>query len=365
MSLVSEKEAATLKKLYYDESNPAAFGGASRLHRAAKGIKFEKVKHWLRGERTYTLHRQPRRRFPRNRVIAFDRNELWEADLVQMLHLASVNDNYKYILTVIDVLSKFAYAVPLKNKTPDEVIRAFQHIFDTWNVTPKLLHTDKGGEFLGHKIQTFFKQKKIHHYVTQNDDIKASVVERFNRTLKGLMYRYFTYKESDRYIEILDKLMHSYNNSWHRSIRMRPADVTTKEKIAQAYKNLYPHSSPSAKAPTNHKVGDHVRLLFKEDKFTRGFKPHWTEEVFVISEVKRRRPFNVFSVKDLKGEAVQGNFYSPELQKVDEPQTFIIDKVLKTRQRRGHPKEYFVSWLGYKDPKFNSWVTDINRQDGS
>src|SRR5277367_180100 len=355
----------TLKKLYYDPTKPTAFGGARRLHRGTKKIKLDRVKKWLQGERTYTLHKPPPPKFPRNRVLAYDRNELWEADLAQMLTEAPVNDNYKYILTVIDVLTKFAYAIPLKNKTPEEIIRGFTLVFTEAQDHPKLMHTDKGGEFLGHRVQNFLKQRNVKHYVTQNEDIKASVVERFNRTLKDLMYRYFTYKNSKRYVDILPKLLHSYNNSWHRSIRMRPADVTTKEKIAQAYKNLYPHSSPSAKAPTNHKVGDHVRLLFKEDKFTRGFKPHWTEEVFVISEVKRRRPFNVFSVKDLKGEAVQGNFYSPELQKVDEPQTFIIDKVLKTRQRRGHPKEYFVSWLGYKDPKFNSWVTNIDRQDGS
>src|SRR5437899_3163822 len=104
----------------------------------------------------------------------------------------NVNDGYKYILTVIDVLSKISFAVPLKNKSPEQVIMGFEKIFSRHNVKPKLLHSDKGTEFLAAKSQAFFKQHGIKHYVTQNEDIKASVVERFNRTLKGLMYRYFT-----------------------------------------------------------------------------------------------------------------------------------------------------------------------------
>jgi|SRR5277367_3214980 len=351
----------TLKKLYYDPTKPTAFGGARRLHRGTKKIKLDRVKKWLQGERTYTLHKPPPPKFPRNRVLAYDRNELWEADLAQMLTEAPVNDNYKYILTVIDVLTKFAYAIPLKNKTPEEIIRGFRQVFVQAQDHPKLIHTDKGGEFLGRRVQNFFKQKNIKHYVTQNDDIKASVVERFNRTLKGLMHRYFTYKNTSRYVDILPKLLHSYNNSWHRSIRMRPADVTTKEKIAQAYKNLFPHLPPTAKAPNDLKEGDFVRMLHKRNIFTRGYKSHWSEEVFVVTREIAHEPYNVFTVRDLKGEDIEGTFYAQELQKVKEPEEFIVDEVLKTRKRRGQPKEYFVSWKGY-GKEFNSWTTDAGKK---
>src|SRR5258706_14286578 len=115
----------TLKRLYYDPAKPTAFGGARRLHRGAKNIKLAQVKKWLQGQRAYTLHKPVNHRFQRRRVLAYDRNELWEADLVQMLGEAPVNDNYKYILTVIDVLTKYAYAVPLITKTPDEIMRGF------------------------------------------------------------------------------------------------------------------------------------------------------------------------------------------------------------------------------------------------
>src|SRR5258706_12203238 len=119
----------TLKKLYYDASLPTSFGGARRLHRGTKSIKYDRVKKWLQGQRTYTLHKPVNRNFQRRRVIAYDRNELWEADLAQMLNEASVNNNFKYILTVIDVLSKYGYAIPLKNKTHEEIIRGFREVF--------------------------------------------------------------------------------------------------------------------------------------------------------------------------------------------------------------------------------------------
>src|SRR5277367_273618 len=350
----------TLKKLYYNAELPTAFGGAHRLHKGTKNIKLARIKKWLEGQRTYTLHKPANRNFPRRRVLAYDRNELWEADLAQMLDEAPINNDYKYILTVIDVLTKYAYAVPLKNKTADEIIRGFTLVFAEAKDHPKLLHTDKGGEFLGHRVQNFLKKRNVKHYVTQNEDIKASVVERFNRTLKDLMYRYFTYKNSKRYIDILPKLLHSYNNSWHRSIRMRPADVTTREKIAQAYKNLFPNLPPSAKAPSDLKVGDYVRMLYPRKVFARGFKSRWTEEVFIVSARVKHEPFEVFTVRDLDGEDVHGSFYAQELQKVNKPDTFVVDEVLKTRKRRGQPKEYFVSWKGY-GPKFNSWTTDIEQ----
>jgi len=354
----------TLQSVYYDPENEGAYGGVKKLHeklkKEGKRIGIGKVKKWLQGQRTYTLHKQPRRKFERNKILAYDRNELWQADLVDMLSIARENDNFKHLLTVIDVLSKQAYAIPLKAKTYEEVHRAFEQVFhQAGNIRPKLLHTDKGGEFMGAKMQSFFKQNGIKQYVTQNEDIKAAVVERFNRTLKGLMYRWFTYKNTRRYVEVLPKLLKNYNNTWHSSIKMRPSDVTNEDKVVEVYENLYgPEAKDTPKAPSNLKVGDFVRLLFKPDKFRRGYQPQWTEEVFKIDNIRPHRPYPIYSVRDLNGEPVQGTWYAPELQRITEPEMYIIEEVLKTRGR-GDRKEYFVSWRGY-GPEFNSWVSDIH-----
>jgi transposase InsO family protein len=362
--IMPRKSEKLLLKAWTDPSHPGAFGGVMKLYRAlrTRKIKLEQVKRWIQGQRAWSLQKQPRWKFLRNRVIAYDANELWQADLVEMNQFAMFNDNFKYILTIIDVLTKKAYAVPLKTKTEQEVMAAFEKVLNTIKSSPKHIMSDKGMEFMGSKIQKFFRDRGIKHYVSQNDDIKAQVVERFNRTLKGLMYRYFTYRNTHRFIDVLDKLLANYNKSYHRSIKMTPLQASMRP--AEAFENLYPEAPHSLlKAPSNLKVGDFVRLVFKRDKFRRGYNQQWTEEVFKITEIKpssKLRAFRVYKVEDLNGEAIQGTFYAQELQKVTKPDLFVVERVIKTRKRRGHRKEYYVSWRGY-GPEFNSWVTNVHQ----
>ena len=129
--------------------------------------------------------------------------------------LARFNKGYKFLLTCIDVFSKFAWVVPLKNKTGESLVNGFQSILDLGR-SPEKLQTDKGTEFLNRNFQSFLKEKNIHFFTT-NNELKASVVERFNRTLKTRMWKYFTAKNTRVYIEILQDIVHAYNNSYHQS----------------------------------------------------------------------------------------------------------------------------------------------------
>ena len=110
-------------------------------------------------------------------------------------------------MTVIDIFSKFAWAIPLKNKTGDSITRAFEIIFK--DRIPTKLHTDKGLEFINKSTQNLFKRKGIHWFATENET-KAQVVERFNRTLKSKMYKYFTAKGTKTWINIIDELVYNY-----------------------------------------------------------------------------------------------------------------------------------------------------------
>ena len=128
------------------------------------------------------------------------------ADLVDMQKNKSQNKNFNYILTVIDIFSKFAWAIPIKNKTGDSITRAFEIIFK--DRIPTKLHTDKGLEFINKSTQNLFKRKGIHWFATENET-KAQVVERFNRTLKSKMYKYFTAKGTKTWINIIDELVYT------------------------------------------------------------------------------------------------------------------------------------------------------------
>ena len=171
----------------------------------------------------------------------------------------SQNKNFNYILTVIDIFSKFAWAIPIKNKTGDSITRAFEIIFK--DRIPTKLHTDKGLEFINKSTQNLFKRKGIHWFATENET-KAQVVERFNRTLKSKMYKYFTAKGTKTWIDIIDELVYNYNNSYHRSIKMTPVEGSLKKNSKIVYNNLFPKLQ-SKPVKSKFSMGDRVRISKK------------------------------------------------------------------------------------------------------
>src|SRR5258705_11513198 len=335
-----------LSELYYNPELPSSFGGVDPLAKAAKekGINKKQFLEWLETQRTYTLHKPVRYHFPRNRVLVYGLDEEWQADLIEFANLARFNQDFRFILVSIDILSKFAWGVPLKNKTQEEVIRGFKVMFDSGR-HPMKLQTDAGGEF-GPNVQKFLHDKGIKHFVSRNEDIKCSVIERFIKTIKLRLFRYFTQQGKQVYVDVLPKFVKSYNQSFHRSIGMRPVDVTSDE-ANRAHSNLYKDTIVAAAPSSNFKIGDKVRLAIRKHAFSRSFHQLWTEEIFTITKIIKRTPYPVYTVSESDGTEITGTFYPRELQKVNPPQDiYTVEKVLKIRQRRGRPKEYFVQWRG-------------------
>ncbi|KAJ8041597.1 Endogenous retrovirus group K member 19 Pol protein [Holothuria leucospilota] len=349
---------AYLNNLYYDPSHPAAFGGVGAIKRAAKqdkrNISVKKITEWLQGRDAYTLHKPPKKTFQRNKVIVSGIDSQWQADLVDVSSFAKQNRGYRYILTCIDILSKFAWARALKDKTSRSVTRAFRSILKEQNRKPQALQTDKGKEFLNKPFQKFLRDEKIRFFTT-NNETKASVVERFNRTLKTKMWRYFTANGTRRYSDVLQKFLDGYNRSKHRSIGMAPKDVNEycQEKVWQ---RLYGDVAV-AEREFKFALGDTVRISMATRPFRKGYLPQWTDEVFTVARRIQRVP-PVYRLKDYDGEMIEGTFYEQEMQKVSkEDQTYRIEKIIRRRTRSGR-KEYFVKWKGYPS-KFNSWVTEV------
>jgi transposase InsO family protein len=162
-----------MESVYYEASKPGSFGGVRY-----GGMPVKKVKTWLETEDLYTLHKPLKKRFPRRKTFAKGVNDLFQADLADMRNLASYNGGYSYILTCIDVFSRYAFAVPVKDKRGISVSAAFEKIFA--DRVPNMVQTDRRLEFLNGSVQDVFLKHRIHHCFSLNDDIKAAVVERFN-----------------------------------------------------------------------------------------------------------------------------------------------------------------------------------------
>ena len=163
------KQSKQLSTAYYDIGGIGSYGGIQPLSKKTK-VPPPKIKEWLETQDAYNLHKPVRYKFPRRKVIVSGPGQQWQADLIDVSRLSRHNNGIKFLLTCIDVFSKKAWTLPLKDKTGQSLVRAFESIKDP---LPKNLQTDKGTEFTNNKFQVRLKQHKIHFFTTENEDIKA------------------------------------------------------------------------------------------------------------------------------------------------------------------------------------------------
>ena len=141
------------------------------------------------------------------------------------------NKGYRYMLTVIDRFSKYAWAIPVKKKTGEDVTTAMKSVLRKSGRVPKNIHTDRGKEFYNKNFQTLMTKYGINLYSTFSK-LKVSICERFNRTLKHEMWKKFSLRRNCKWLDILPDLLTAYNERKHRTTGMKPKDVTkSRERI--------------------------------------------------------------------------------------------------------------------------------------
>ena len=230
----------SLRSIYFNVSNPASFFSREKLfladHRINPNVSREYVKDWLKSNFTYTLHYPARRYFDRNPTVVRGSHIQAQADLADMSQYAQQNDGIKYILTFIDCFSRYAFAVPVKSKHASNILEALKSILTNYQI--EVLQTDRGTEFKNSQVEKLVKSYGIEHWFTNNQDIKCALVERFNRTLKARMFKYFTAKGTRRYIDVLPQLVDSYNHSIHRTLGISPVEVS-RENEQELFARIY------------------------------------------------------------------------------------------------------------------------------
>ena len=353
-----------LERLYYDPKLSSSYGGKAPLKSALKKqLKTRKIKRsdknldnsitsWLEDQKTYTLHKQPKRSFQRRRVIVGGINDQWQADLADMQMLASDNLGMKYILMVIDCFSRKAWARALKDKSGKSVAAAFSDIFKLQE-PPKKIQTDKGKEFYNADVQQLLNKKGVHLFSTEDPKTKACMVERLNRTVKHKLYAYLYAKNTNKWIDILQDIIDGYNNKKHSVIKMAPNEVTNENSHIVSANNsqnrgkVRPLSTSENKS---FKPGDLVRIVSEGNVFQKKYLPQWTEEIFRVKERLDTYPA-VYRITDLATESIRGTFYAEELQKVTSlPTVHEIEKVIEEKGNK-----LLVKWRGYPD-SMNQWI---------
>lgn len=266
-----------------------------------------------------------------------------------MQEWANVNKGYRYMLNIIDCFSKYAWSVPLKDKSGLTVLAAFKHVVKSSDRLPKHIWVDEGKEFYNKHMDKWIKDNNIIRYSTHGEH-KSAVVERFNKTLKDTMWKRFTAENTRNWIDMIDKLMFDYNNRYHSTIKMKPIEASDKENFAKVYYRINKQVKCKAIQP-KFKVGDKVRISRIKGLFEKGYLPNWSEEVFEIDAVKYTNPYT-YVLKDMNGEIIAGSFYNEELQKIDQD-VYRIEKIIRKKKING-VEHGLVKWLGYSN-KFNEW----------
>lgn len=307
----------------------------------------------IKSEIAYELHKPARRNYPRRHVNVEGFKDLFQADLVEMIPYAKENKGYRYMLTVIDVFSKFAWAVPIKRKTGLDVTKGALAVLNSADgrliKPPRYLQVDEGKEFYNKHFKNMLKQftPNIKMYSTCSNK-KASVVERFNRTLKNLMWREFSAQGSYKWLDMLPKLLHKYNNTKHRMIKMKPSEAAKADERVIRSIHFNNNSKDLKKKNKKFKIDDRVRISHLKGVFEKGYTPNWSTEIFSIIKVHPTRPVT-YSLEDYRGQPIKGTFYEHELSKTNFPDTYLAEKILKRRGDR-----VLVKWLGF-DKSHNTW----------
>lgn len=354
MSSVPTSVAKKLEAVYYNIGSPGGYGGREALQRETRVSK-PRVTQWLEEQRVYSLHKPARKRFPTRHYQVSEMDQQWQADLVEMIPFARDNGGHRYMLVVIDVFSRYAWAVPLKSKSARDVMEGFRSILDSPpHRRPQFLQTDQGKEFENQTVREFLRSNYQIEQFSVKSPFKAALVERLNRTLKARMWRYFTHRGTRRWIDILPQLLEAYNGSFHRILGRSPASVN-RENEMEVWSHLYGGRKPP-KGKSKFKVGDRVRLSKVKSIFAKGYLPSWTEEEFIVDEVDRKYSPIMYHIRDLTGERLEGKFYAHELQRISNPDNvYMVERVLRRRHRRGQEREVLVKWLGYPG---SSWVKE-------
>lgn len=369
-----------LEDIYYDGSHPAGYGTARDMYNQSqvdgRNYSYRDIKDWLETQETFTIFRQlPDKQISRPRVVVPQKQFMYDSDTCNMVRYEKSNNGYKYILFVIDILSRFCFSFPLKSLTGKEVAR---HLTSLLKSKPcKFFRNDGGSEYSNKWVKDLFKNNGITQITTKNQT-KAAFAERLIKTIKSVLRKYMYASNTFKWHDKLADVTHGYNHSYHRIIKMSPIDAL-KTEDSVLWRNQYLPTSKSRKLTKpkylrkdkrkkqiglyKFNIGDTVRLARYRNVFTRAYDENFTHEVFTITTRSYKQGIPVYTIKDFANDSIDGVFYEPELlkTKVNSDTVYKIEKLIRKKIIKGK-KHWLVKWWGWPK-KFNSFVPDEDIKD--
>ena len=263
------------------------------------------------------------KKFQRIQIQTHYKDECWSIDLIDRSSLSKYNKNYKFFFTIIDNHTKYAWAIPLKDKSGKSTTTAIKNLIEKEKRKPHKIWSDRGKEFYNTTFLHYLKEQNIQIYSTHSD-LKAVFVERFNRTLLDLIKEPMYIEGKGSWLNHLDAALQKYNNRVHGTTKMTPFEATklhsnnsllpsnnnNNNKVPRdSYRDSY---RSFAQSFAKFQVGDFVRVPDKRNIHSKGYTTNWNRELFKIHSINKTNPVT-YTLNDENGEIFQGKYYEQEL----------------------------------------------------
>lgn len=349
-----------IRSRYKTPGDSIAFARPQLIYDEYNGqIPLKRINEILKTIDSYTLHKE----FHKSQYnISYARYKRYQfqLDLCFLLEYQNKNDGVKYLLTVIDCFTRYAFVRPLINKESSNVLNSFKSILEEAQSKPYMIVCDKGSEFINKNFIKYCKDVKI-KLVNPKSNNHAAYIERFNRTIQLKINKYITEMQNERYIDHLQDLVKSYNNEKHRMIKMSPYEAENNPNAEMYINKLIAKKEMMQRiVKPSLKVGEFVRISKEKTKFSRGYNKQAQIEIFKIKRISDNKRIPLYYLEDLGEEEIQGGFYRSEITPVN-IENFKIEKVLRRKKVNGK-NMVLVKWLGYGD-KFNQWIEASDVED--
>ena len=270
-----QRGLASMVYKFFDKKSTA---GPSSLERMGSGINTAKPSSSILADE---LHQLVIEKFEKRNVYSQFKDNIWGVDLADMQSLSRKNKGIKYLLCAIDLHSKYAFVIPLKDKKGISIVNGFNKIIKQSNRKPNKIWVDQGGEFYNNVFKKWLSDNDIIMYSTFNE-CKSLVPERFIRTLKNKLYKHVTATGKNVYYDVLDDVVNEYNNTKHNTIKMKPKDVADNKRVY-----IDEHNEKDSRF----KIGDRVRISKSKNIFAKGCTPNWSREIFIVNKINDTVPY--------------------------------------------------------------------------
>ena len=259
------------------------------------------------------------KKFQRIQIQTHYKDECWSIDLIDRSSLSKYNKNYKFIFTIIDNHTKYAWAIPLKDKSGKSTTTAIKNLIEKEKRKPHKIWSDRGKEFYNTTFLHYLKEQNIQIYSTHSD-LKAVFVERFNRTLLDLIKEPMYIEGKGSWLNHLDAALQKYNNRVHGTTKMTPFEASNNSLLPSNNNNnnKVPRDSSResyrsfAQSFAKFQVGDYVRVPDKRNIYSKGYTTNWNRELFKIHSINKTNPVT-YTLNDENGEIIKGKYYEQEL----------------------------------------------------